>query len=259
MNDKEFYKALLWILIIVIVSCALLVLVSNAFAVSSKQPFVDVPVGAYYADAVQWAYEQGITNGTDASHFEPNRPITRAEFVTMLWRWSGNEPEIEQSPEPTRDIPKPPKVTPTIHPEYADVYRGRMFIGEDYSVGLYETLDQALVDMSDTAFIYKVHGETYMVGDHDYEGLWIIRYLQLGDTMRIEYTDGTVANAYIYFGNGTSQLDFKLPDDRAQGGFGLVDVENKALADKQAGIFEGVCQHVDASVCILLPGYARDS
>ena len=47
MSDKEYYKALLEILIIVIVSCALLVLVSNALAVSSKQPFVDVPIGAW--------------------------------------------------------------------------------------------------------------------------------------------------------------------------------------------------------------------
>ena len=75
----------------------------------SRHPFVDVSPGAYYADAVQWAWEQGITNGVDSEHFEPNRAITRAEFVTMLWRWSGNEPEIEPTPEPTRDIPKPPK------------------------------------------------------------------------------------------------------------------------------------------------------
>ena len=198
---------------------------------ASKHPFIDVPDGAYYADAVQWALEQGITNGTDTTHFEPNRPITRAEFVTMLWRWSGNEPEIEQSPEPTRDIPKPPKVSPTIHPEYADVYRGRMFIGEDYSVGLYETLDQALVDMSDTAFIYKVHGETYMVGDHDYEGLWIIRYLRLGDTMRIEYTDGTV-ETYV----------MQCDDPHVRNtGYDVLDAEGRSCFHKGYDLFIATC------------------
>ena len=198
---------------------------------ASKHHFIDVPDGAYYADAVQWAWEQGITNGVDSEHFEPNRAITRAEFVTMLWRWSGNEPEIEPTPEPTPDIPKPPKVSPTIHPEYADVYRGRMFIGSDYSVGLYETLDQALVDMSDTAFIYKVHGETYMVGDHDYEGLWIIRYLRLGDTMRIEYTDGTV-ETYV--------MQYDDPHVRNTG-YDVLDAEGRSCFRKGYDLFIATC------------------
>ena len=217
----------------IIAVLVLLILMGLAISTAAitRHPFVDVPDGAYYADAVQWAYEQGITNGTDASHFEPNRPITRAEFVTMLWRWSGNEPEIEQSPEPTRDIPKPPKVSPTVHPEYADVYRGRMYIGEDYSVGLYETLDQALVDMSDTAFIYKVHGETYMVGDHDYEGLWIIRYLRLGDTMRIEYTDGTVEH-YV--------MQYDDPHVRNTG-YDVLDAEGQSCFQKGYDLFIATC------------------
>lgn len=198
----------------------------------SRHPFTDVQDGAYYADAVQWAWEQGITNGTDSTHFEPNRAITRAEFVTMLWRWNGNEPEIEPSPEPTRDIPKPPKVSPTIHPEYADVYVGRMYIGEDYSVGLYETLDQALVDMSDTAFIYKVWGDqTYMVGDHDYEGLWIIRYLINGDTMRIEYADGTV-ETYV--------MQYADPHVRNTG-YDVLDVDGRSCFHKGYDLFIATC------------------
>ena len=202
------------------------------YAAFSKQPFADVPVGAWYEKAVAWAYECGITNGVDSEHFEPNRAITRAEFVTMLWWWSGNAPETEPTPEPTRDIPKPPKVSPTIHPEYADVYRGRMYIGSDYSVGLYETLDQALVDMSDTAFIYKVHGDqTYMVGDHDYEGLWIIRYLQLGDTMRIEYTDGTV-ETYV--------MQYDDPHVRNTG-YDVLDAEGQSCFCKGYDLFIATC------------------
>ena len=49
-------------------------------------PFVDVPARAYYADAVRWAVEQGITNGTDSTHFSPKKPCTRAEIVTFLQR-----------------------------------------------------------------------------------------------------------------------------------------------------------------------------
>ena len=106
-----------------------------------------------------------------------------------------------------------------------------MFIGSDYSVGLYETLDQALVDMSDTAFIYKVHGETYMVGDHDYEGLWIIRYLQLGDTMRIEYTDGTV-ETYV--------MQYDDPHVRNTG-YVVLDAEGRSCFQKGYDLFIATC------------------
>ena len=56
--------------------------------------FVDVPADAYYYDAVLWAAENGITGGTDATHFSPNAPCTRAQIVTFLWRAAGSpEPE----------------------------------------------------------------------------------------------------------------------------------------------------------------------
>ena len=47
---------------------------------------LDVPEEAYYHHAVHWALEKGITTGTDAHHFEPDAPCTRAQIVTMLWR-----------------------------------------------------------------------------------------------------------------------------------------------------------------------------
>ena len=55
--------------------------------------FSDVSTGAYYHDAVKWAAEKGITGGTGDGKFSPNRPCTRAQIVTFLWRAAG-------SPEP---------------------------------------------------------------------------------------------------------------------------------------------------------------
>ena len=52
--------------------------------------FVDVPEDAFYYEAVKWAVEKGITNGTDATHFSPNEPCTRAQIVTFLWRAAGS-------------------------------------------------------------------------------------------------------------------------------------------------------------------------
>ncbi len=44
---------------------------------------------AYYADAVRWAAANGITEGTDTTHFTPNGVVTRAQVVTFLWRAAG--------------------------------------------------------------------------------------------------------------------------------------------------------------------------
>ena len=48
--------------------------------------FTDVPTDSYYAQAVAWAVENGVTNGTSASTFSPNAGCTRAQIVTFLFR-----------------------------------------------------------------------------------------------------------------------------------------------------------------------------
>lgn len=55
-----------------------------------SQAFVDVKTGDYFYDAVLWAVEKGITNGTSAETFSPNAPCTRAQIVTFLWRAAGS-------------------------------------------------------------------------------------------------------------------------------------------------------------------------
>ena len=52
--------------------------------------FVDVATGSYYEDAVDWAVENGITQGTDDTHFAPDGICTRAQAVTFLWRAAGS-------------------------------------------------------------------------------------------------------------------------------------------------------------------------
>ena len=49
--------------------------------------FTDVTADAFYADAVAWAVESGVTNGTSASTFSPNNGCTRAQIVTFLYRY----------------------------------------------------------------------------------------------------------------------------------------------------------------------------
>ena len=52
-----------------------------------QHPFVDVPDGKFYTDAVKWAWSDGIVDGVDATHFKPNANMTRGQVVTMLKRY----------------------------------------------------------------------------------------------------------------------------------------------------------------------------
>ena len=60
--------------------------------------FTDVPADAFYAKAVAWAVENGITSGTGESKFSPNATCTRAQAVTFLYRASGS-PAVSGSAE----------------------------------------------------------------------------------------------------------------------------------------------------------------
>ena len=66
--------------------------------------FVDVATGSYYEDAVDWAVENGITQGTDDTHFSPDGICTRAQAVTFLWRAAGS-PKPETRTMPFADVP----------------------------------------------------------------------------------------------------------------------------------------------------------
>ena len=54
--------------------------------VAPEVQFTDVRTGAYYYNAVNWAFSNGITSGTDVSLFSPKTNVTRAMVVTFLYR-----------------------------------------------------------------------------------------------------------------------------------------------------------------------------
>lgn len=53
---------------------------------TASNPFTDVPTGAYYADAVNWATGKGVTAGVSTTMFAPNASCTRGQIVTFLFR-----------------------------------------------------------------------------------------------------------------------------------------------------------------------------
>ena len=52
-------------------------------------PFTDIREEDYYYDAVLWAVENGVTNGTGADTFSPDVTVSRAQMITFLWRAHG--------------------------------------------------------------------------------------------------------------------------------------------------------------------------
>lgn len=73
-------------------------------AVREAHSFDDVTAHDYYFEAVRWAVDNGITMGTTKNTFSPVNPITRAQAVTLLYRYSGapavsaGSPFIDVSP-----------------------------------------------------------------------------------------------------------------------------------------------------------------
>ena len=66
---------------------------------AAENPFQDVSTNAWYYDAVMWAYAEGITKGTDGTHFAPGNTCSRAEIVTFLMRaQKGSAPEDAENP-----------------------------------------------------------------------------------------------------------------------------------------------------------------
>ena len=70
----------------------------------AENPFKDVKKGAYYYDAVLWAVEQGITNGTSETTFSPGEACTRGQVVTFLYRNAGT-PAVKAK-NPFKDVKK---------------------------------------------------------------------------------------------------------------------------------------------------------
>ena len=73
--------------------------------VESVKPFTDVPVTAFYADAVRWAVDEDVTRGTSATTFSPMAGCTRGQVVTFLWRALGC-PKASSDYNPFTDVKK---------------------------------------------------------------------------------------------------------------------------------------------------------
>ena len=67
--------------------------------------FEDVEESDYFYDAVRWAVEHGITEGTSDTTFAPKDYCSRGQVITFLWKAMGS-PEPQSSSHPFTDIPE---------------------------------------------------------------------------------------------------------------------------------------------------------
>lgn len=70
---------------------------------AAKTAFTDVPSSSYYAEAVAWAVQKGITSGTTETTFTPNNPCHRGHAATFLWRSKGS-PAPKTANNPFTDV-----------------------------------------------------------------------------------------------------------------------------------------------------------
>ena len=75
----------------------------TATTAAKKSAFTDVPASAYYADAVEWAVQKGITSGTTPTTFTPANPCHRGHAATFLWRSKGS-PAPKTANNPFTDV-----------------------------------------------------------------------------------------------------------------------------------------------------------
>ena len=108
-QEKYYYKAVLWAAQTGVTggvdathfnpngSCTRAQIITFLWAAMKKPapsadetPFEDVPATKYYTNAVRWANENGVTGGTDATHFSPSQTCTRAQVITFLYKLFGD-------------------------------------------------------------------------------------------------------------------------------------------------------------------------
>ena len=78
----------------------------------ASNPFKDVSASDWYYKAVLWAVENGVTSGTDASHFSPTKKCTRAEVVMFLCNAAGTETDARDG-----DVPEAGEDELPVEPE----------------------------------------------------------------------------------------------------------------------------------------------
>ena len=123
--------------------------------------FTDVKNDAYYADAVKWAVNRGITNGQTTTLFGAEASCTRAQIVTFLWRAAGS-PVLQTTKKPFTDLS-----------EDAYYYQAVLWaVEQGITVGTTEKTfdpDQTCTRGEAVTFLHRNAGEPVVAGNHGFQ------------------------------------------------------------------------------------------
>ena len=125
-----------------------------------QNPFVDVNELHSYYDAVRFVYERGLFEGVSSNEFAPTASMTRAMFVTVLWRLEGM-PVVNYAMQYS-DVEENTWYSDAIRWASAEV------IVEGYGDGVYGTNDPVTVEQAAVIMArYAQYAGTYTAGDTD--------------------------------------------------------------------------------------------
>jgi len=155
------------------------------------QVFTDVPDDVYYAEAVAWAYCNGITLGTSATTFSPNANVTRGQMATFLHRYSLNEKQY--APNHFLDVPDNAYYTDPI----------RWMIEENAARGNIFSPDSSAPRWVMALYIWRLAGEPTPVEPNPF-----------GDVSNPLYTEAVTWLAQVDGTNGTGDGSTFSPDAR---------------------------------------------
>ena len=130
--------------------------VEKGGSTASSGRFVDVPANYWCYDSVEYCFNKGLMKGVDATHFNPDSPMTRAQFVTVVYRMAGS-PAVKGS-EPFADV--------------ADNYWARDAIIWAYNNGIIEGYDaktfgpeNSITRAQMVAMLYRYEGSPMVKGN----------------------------------------------------------------------------------------------
>ena len=100
-------------------------------------PFTNVAPGAWYYNAVAWAYYNDVTSGTSATMFSPNAAITRQQLVTFLYRYTVKyAPEFTGNAAPISTFPDAGSVANWAYAAMSWAVGNRLIVGNAHDNGL---------------------------------------------------------------------------------------------------------------------------
>lgn len=148
-ETRRFYNELMW-------NIENTTPVEKGSSAGSGTRFVDVPADYWCYDAVEYVYNKGLMKGVSDTCFNPDSPMTRAQFVTVLYRMAGS-PSVKGS-EPFADV--------------ADNYWARDAIIWAYDKGIIEGYDASTFGPNDSitraqmvAMLYRYEGSPITLGN----------------------------------------------------------------------------------------------